>query len=340
MLRFIAQHRRCFGISLDKGLMIFLCLVSTRTLSHSFCSAFIVPQRPFSTSTFSSSKHNIESKASDSILDRSQLEKLTVKELKNKIKELDTNVKISQLKLKSDIIDFLIHQYNDTDTDKETRSPIDMIENDTVNVKQKKKNSRSMPPLDSPPDHVNESKTSTNNPLSPKDMIFQKVYNRYPPLKDLQLAIDGHDDVDEDALSIHMHPNFYKSFTGLGDNDIRQKYHPIMQGLTSSDLDIVTVGTASCVPGVTRGVSCTALRLQWRRRGEDVQSNKEPVTGGIWIFDCGESTQVSLYIRRSIIMIIFGNEETLMLAPDRELRLHGDAHLAPVQRRSGLNQHG
>ena len=243
-------------------------------------------------------------------------------------------------KLKSDIIDFLIHQYNDTDTDKETRSPIDMIENDTVNVKQKKKNSRSMPPLDSPPDHVNESKTSTNNPLSPKDMIFQKVYNRYPPLKDLQLAIDGHDDVDEDALSIHMHPNFYKSFTGLGDNDIRQKYHPIMQGLTSSDLDIVTVGTASCVPGVTRGVSCTALRLQWRRRGEDVQSNKDPVTGGIWIFDCGESTQVSLYIRRSIIMIIFGNEETLMLAPDRELRLHGDAHLAPVQRRSGLNQHG
>lgn len=296
MLRILAQHMRCCRMSLKKGFMIFLCLVSTGTLSLSFCSAFIVPQRPFSTSTFRSSKHSIESKASGSIIDRSQLEKLTVKELKNKIKELDTNVKISQLKLKSDIIDFLIDQYNDTDSNKETRSSIEIIEHDTVNLQQKKKSARSMPPLDPPPDHMNESKTSTNNPSSPKDIIFQKVYNRYPPLKDLQLAIDGHDDVDEDALSIHMHPNFYKSFTGLGDNDIRQKYHPIMQGLTSSDLDIVTVGTASCVPGVTRGVSCTALRLQWRRRGEDVQSNKEPVTGGIWIFDCGESTQVSLYI--------------------------------------------
>jgi hypothetical protein len=36
--------------------------------------------------------------------------------------------------------------------------------------------------------------------------------------------------------------------------------------------------------------------------------------------------------------LFLDDEETSMLAPDRELRLYGDAHLAPVQRRSGLNQ--
>jgi hypothetical protein len=78
--------------------------------------------------------------------------------------------------------------------------------------------------------------------------------------------------------------------------DVRQKYHPMLKDMTSSDLDLITVGTASCVPGVTRGVSCTALRLQWRRNNNMKQQkgNKgnDPVTGGIWVFDCGESTQV------------------------------------------------
>lgn len=299
MSHLTTQQRQCYRNFVKKGLIMFLSLVSTRTLSPTLCSAFFVPHKSslcrFSSSTFRSSKHLFESKTSELNIDRTQLEKFTIKELKTKIKELDTDVKISQLKRKSDMIDFLIQQYNDTDQNPEQRSLGNIQESDTAHLKPKKKSIRSMPPLDPSPEIVNDNelKTPSSSPLSPKDMIFQKVYNRYPPLKDLQLAIDGHDDVDEDALSIHMHPNFYKSFTGLGDNDIRQKYHPIMQELTSSDLDIVTVGTASCVPGVTRGVSCTALRLQWRRRGEDVQSNKESVTGGIWIFDCGESTQVS-----------------------------------------------
>ena len=102
-------------------------------------------------------------------------------------------------------------------------------------------------------------------------------------------------DVDDD-LSAHMQPNFYRTFTGLGEMDVRQKYHPMLKNMTSSDLDIITVGTASCVPGTTRGVSCTALRLQWRRNGGkkegDALKQNMPTTGGIWIFDCGESTQV------------------------------------------------
>ncbi|GMI01835.1 hypothetical protein TrVE_jg3610 [Triparma verrucosa] len=57
--------------------------------------------------------------------------------------------------------------------------------------------------------------------------------------------------------------------------------HPCLQSLPPSDLDVVFLGTASCSPSITRGVSCTALRLNWR-------------SGGIHLFDCGESTQLQL----------------------------------------------
>ncbi|GMH70362.1 hypothetical protein TrLO_g11142 [Triparma laevis f. longispina] len=57
--------------------------------------------------------------------------------------------------------------------------------------------------------------------------------------------------------------------------------HPVLSSLPPSDLDVVFLGTASCSPSITRGVSCTALRLNWR-------------SGGIWLFDCGESTQLQL----------------------------------------------
>ncbi len=80
----------------------------------------------------------------------------------------------------------------------------------------------------------------------------------------------------------------------------RSDCHPILKpykGITS-DVDVVFVGTASCIPSLTRGVSCTALRLNWNRDGRSVArkssaKSKEKV-GGIWIFDAGECTQLQI----------------------------------------------
>ncbi|KAL3770404.1 hypothetical protein ACHAW5_002321 [Stephanodiscus triporus] len=87
-------------------------------------------------------------------------------------------------------------------------------------------------------------------------------------------------------------------------------------------MDVVFVGTASCTPGITRGVSCTALRLNWRRKdggiggggGEGAPGagavegesgggggERRGVGGvGTWLFDCGESTQLSVQRTPSI----------------------------------------
>lgn len=233
-------------------------------------------------------------------MDRVSLEKLTVKELKDMIKDINADVKISQLKLKSDLINFLIKENsNDVESSQNCNE-----ESSQSKVQPKTKRPKSMPPIDltpKPASYDKEKNPSASNPVSPKDIIFEKVYNRYPPLRHLQPTLDEQSlQNEENSFLTHMHPSLSKSFTALGENDVRQKYHPIMQGMTSSDLDIVTVGTASCVPGITRGVSCTALRLQWRRRAEGGKHNNEQVTAGIWIFDCGESTQLQIQRTGSI----------------------------------------
>jgi ribonuclease Z len=46
----------------------------------------------------------------------------------------------------------------------------------------------------------------------------------------------------------------------------------------TADIDITFLGTASCVPSTTRGVSSVALRSQ----------------SDVWLFDCGESTQLQM----------------------------------------------
>ena len=59
-----------------------------------------------------------------------------------------------------------------------------------------------------------------------------------------------------------------------------------------NSMNIQFIGTASCIPTTTRGVSCVA-----------VQYEKE-----VWLFDCGESTQIKLMrqnIRPSRITKIF-----------------------------------
>lgn len=108
-----------------------------------------------------------------------------------------------------------------------------------------------------------------------KDDMFDYVYDQYPPLRD-------------------------ENCTGLGDDDVRQAHHPMLKAATYSDMDVITLGTASCSPGITRGVSCTALRLHWQRRY--LPTSGGPVVeqtsfqGGTWLFDVGECTQVSVEI--------------------------------------------
>ena len=88
---------------------------------------------------------------------------------------------------------------------------------------------------------------------SKKDILTEFVLERYPPLR---------------PTSTDVAPADAKiKFDGVDMEDIRAQYHPMLTHLnkTSSDLELVLVGTASCCPSATRGVSCTAVRLNWRR---------------------------------------------------------------------------
>jgi hypothetical protein len=138
-------------------------------------------------------------------------------------------------------------------------------------------------------------KTKTSLPLrmppsvrSPKDAIFEQVYQRYPPLRD-------------SAASPSAPIDTIESESDDPQNDIRHLYHPAFQHVRASDMDIVCVGTASCAPGISRGVSCTAIRLNWSRRDlpDATTGVAQPATppttsfqGGTWLFDVGECTQV------------------------------------------------
>jgi hypothetical protein len=93
--------------------------------------------------------------------------------------------------------------------------------------------------------------------ISPKDALINKIRETYPEAELERLSDD------EPVV------------------DLRQTHHPIMADRPRSDLDVVFLGTASCMPSTTRGVSCTALKLNWRRNAAST-----------WLFDVGECTQV------------------------------------------------
>eukprot|EP00980_Cylindrotheca_fusiformis_P030244 scaffold24603_cov186-Cylindrotheca_fusiformis.AAC.2 len=215
------------------------------------------------------------------------LKSMTVKELRHIVKESSFNRRgiLSQLKRKQDLVEFLDSNLEATEweaimNDKselasktvQTTSPKEIVGSGaskdlpTEELKLTGQRPISMP---SKPVAVSTSPAQA----SPKDVIFEKVYRRYPPLKD------------QECMEI-------------GANDVRQLYHPILRDSNSTDMDIVFVGTASCSPGMTRGVSCTALRLngytQRSLDGVPQQGAFESSTfsGGTWLFDCGECTQL------------------------------------------------
>ena len=179
------------------------------------------------------------------------LESLTVKELRQLVKDnCSERGVLSKLKRKQDLLDYL------------------------------EENSAASAPVPEVNDVPIAKSTATKKPLqmpkasSAKDHAFEKVFQRYPPVRALTASTSDDNDV-----------------------DVRQEYHPIIANSTS-DMDVVFIGTASCTPGVTRGVSCTALRLNWRRRATFIDpdtgraEHASSFQGGTWIFDVGECTQV------------------------------------------------
>ncbi len=166
--------------------------------------------------------------------------------------------------------------------------------------------------------------------LTPKDRIVLDVLEMYPPLYDAMIAAYREDnDIDDDHpplldedIDLEQFCDItsmnYKVPNDIGEGDIRQRFHPILRKAAPTDMDIVFIGTASCTPGVTRGVSCTAVRLNWRSSRPylgDGQDKKKTAkengfveergpTGGTWLFDCGEATQV-IYFDSVYFSIVF-----------------------------------
>jgi hypothetical protein len=219
---------------------------------------------PYLTHAFQS--HHPFRRSSSSL--KAALSGLTVKELRDLVKQSSAERGVlSSLKKKQDLIAYL--------EDNHTRGRSLLPNNSGVAIEPEMTNLQNgeIQSLTASQLHPEEP-SLIKNTGSPKDAIFEKVYERYPITRDAPEPV----------------------MTTPAD-DIRQLHHPIFRNsIASSDMDVVFVGTASCTPGVTRGVSCTALRLNWRPRGAFGASNDgdQPSTfyGGTWLFDVGECTQV------------------------------------------------
>ena len=268
------------------------------------------------------------------VADASELESLTVKELRELIKETGLETKGLSGKRKAELISYVVESANgDTGISSSQDAPssgeldaepavVSPRIDEVPEVPRKRKGTRmpAMPLPDvngAPQKQLGEK--AEHKKASAKHKIYREVMDTYPPLSEY---------VDPNTFE-YYDPLANSKPEGLGDEDIRHKHHPMLYGQRTSDLDVVFVGTASCTPGITRGVSCTALRLQWRRKKGQIEGNKKndkkgqkggmgknvkdmlsadgrydesgngdfnggsDAAGRTWLFDCGESTQVS-----------------------------------------------
>ena len=270
-----------------------------------------------------------------SIPSRSDLESMKVVDLKQLIKDSGFNERglLSKLKKKQDLVDLLVEKGTSSTSNVDTEQPTPT----TQQQRQPRKVPMAMPKK--APTTATPAAASAENPQSmptqkqsPMMDLFERVNKQYPTLQYLR---DG-------------------NRTLYGELDIRQRYHPMLQAgnlqaipdsevnesgdetdeapakktfkpALSGDMDLIFVGTASCTPSITRGVSCTALRLHSLassssttsntkqkkiskgKKGQpqrfDVESNQSKNLG-TWLFDCGESTQV-----RTIYVVLISSLE-------------------------------
>jgi hypothetical protein len=201
------------------------------------------------------------------------LEECTVKELRELVKKVATERgTLSKLKRKQDLVKFL--QEHDTSCVRKA-VPFHMAPLTATSALMTPQGQEDASTLAANTDIASPTPTS-----SPKDAIFERVYQRYPVLRHLESTFQSANLMD----SLTDDLDGKEDMTATNNIDIRQWQHPIYThyNKTSSDMDVIFVGTASCAPSVTRGVSCTALRLL---NGG----------GGTWLFDVGECTQVCSY---------------------------------------------
>jgi hypothetical protein len=272
-------------------------------------------KRPASTSAgFAAPSVRYLSSKTGPVVDVLELDSLTVKELRKLIKDKGLDTKGLSGKRKAELISYVVDSSNDDAGDASFQDAPPPVKVGAEESTKRKGTRMPLMPLSDVNGATQEPKKS-----SAKHKIYREVMNTYPPLSEY---VDPYTFEYYDPLA-NSRP------VGLGEEDIRHTNHPMLKGMRTSDLDVVFAGTASCTPGTTRGVSCTALRLQWRRNKGQMEGNNKnnkkgqggkmganvkellspdgrydesgngdfnggsDAAGRTWLFDCGESTQVS-----------------------------------------------